>query len=177
VALRWQTGPLKRVGRTRYVHLARGLNDPEPGARSKTEDPLAQRARLKKASTKAWERKLKELLGDGRPRTFQEIAVTLLDRTADAIVDLPPDQALWALVDIGVLEHTLDAPILFRTKGSTQEPGEKKAQAARPPAEKTKAYAKGLVESLGKEKAREFALQQAERLKTPFWIDVYAGIP
>jgi hypothetical protein len=53
-------------------------------------------------------------LADGRARTFNAIGVELLDHTADTLLGSPYDEALWQLVEAEQLEHTMEAPVLFR---------------------------------------------------------------
>lgn len=57
---------------------------------------------------------LLEGLGDGRPRTFNRLGVELFDLTADVLFTTPVNTALWRLVERGLIEHTMEAPVLFR---------------------------------------------------------------
>lgn len=122
----WVHGPLKRSGAKVYLHLVRGPYDPErsPRAKAGTEgsDTLAiWRKELNKEATGPWKARILDLLRDGRPRTFNEIGVTLLDKTADVLLSTPPDKALWELVAEGKVEHTNHVPIYFRLRGGAEE--------------------------------------------------------
>jgi hypothetical protein len=70
---------------------------------------------LAKAPVSQWRERIVALLGDGKARTFNAIAVELCDMTADVAPD-NADEALWALVADGQLEHTREAPVLFRLR-------------------------------------------------------------
>lgn len=104
-----------RTGIARYVHLIRGAHDPErsprpPGGRRDRQPHLT----LSQVAVGTCETHILDLLADGTPRTFNAIGVELLDHTADTLLDSPYDLALWRLVANDQLEHTLEAPILFR---------------------------------------------------------------
>ena len=181
----WTCGSVNRKGVAKYIHLIRGPYDPEKSPRVKVgepgSDPTAEwRRKLKTSSAKDWEPIVLELLADGCPRTLNEIGITLLDRTADNLRALPPDEALWNLVERCELEHTMEAPIYFRTKGSTQKPRGKAGQdrptatRAPSPAPSPGPYARELAEALGQDEAEAFALGRWEAAKIPFWVEVYA---
>jgi hypothetical protein len=192
----WRCGPLKREGMYRYVHLVRAQGDPERSPRLGAKDPKSDtlavwRRTLKKEAPESWEPRILELLADGRPRTFNEIGVTLLDKTADNLHQLPPDVALWSLVDRCEIEHTLEAPIFFRVKGSEQPRREEsikarkasketkpaaKAEKAPEPASDPALFAERLLMGLGREKAKAFAFSRYEATRLPFWVKVTMAV-
>ncbi len=104
-----------RTGMARYLHIIRAAGDPERTPRPKggRQDRAPHRT-LAAASPVACEAEILELLADGEARTFNRIGVELLDHTADTLMGSPYDTALWTLVARDELEHTLDAPVLFR---------------------------------------------------------------
>lgn len=107
--------PVERSGIARYIHIIRGANDPERSPRPLGGQPdRAPHRTLEEVPTEDCAAMIVRLLGDGTARTFNAIAVELLDQTADLVLDSPLDRALWQLVAEGRLEHTLLAPILFR---------------------------------------------------------------
>jgi hypothetical protein len=113
----WTIGPVDRSGVYAYLHLIRSADDPQrrprpPGGQKDRQPHLT----IDKTSPATWAARLQELLGDGMPRTFNRIGVELLDKTADVIFGTSLDDALWALVDQGVIEHTWVAPVLFRLR-------------------------------------------------------------
>ncbi len=124
-AIMWVWGEtsasLDRTGVARYTHIVRAADDPE------RTDIRALPEHLRDREAK-WRKGIKEtppavykplilaLLADGLPRTFNRIGVELLDKTADNLLDLPPDKALWELVHEGRVEHTTKSPILFRRR-------------------------------------------------------------
>jgi hypothetical protein len=111
----WRTGHFDRNGIHRFIHLIRGPLDPV-ATRAKG-GPLGWREILKLNFLELRDPIL-ELLADGRARTFNEITVTLWDRTGDVAFDNPPDRALWSLIDDEQVEHTIEAPIYFRRRES-----------------------------------------------------------
>jgi len=124
---RWMCGKLKLSGAMRWVHIIRGPHDPERSARVKAGAPGSDTMSLwlkamKKDDPGVWEPRILGLLSDGRPRTFNEIGVTLTDKSADVLYATPVDKALWSLVTDCAIEHTNEAPLYFRVKGSTQDP-------------------------------------------------------
>jgi hypothetical protein len=104
-----------RSGVAQYVHLIRDPNDPERSPR-----PVGGRLdraphrTLAEVAVESCRSDIVGLLSDGEPRTFNAIGVELLDHTADTLFLSPYDEALWQLVEEGLLEHTLEAPIFFR---------------------------------------------------------------
>jgi hypothetical protein len=107
--------PVDRTGPAQYVHLIRDLNDPE-----RTERPIGGRVdrsphlTLADVAVTTCCDEILGLLADGRARTFNAIGVELLDHTADTLLGSPYDEALWQLVEAEQLEHTMEAPVLFR---------------------------------------------------------------
>jgi hypothetical protein len=114
----WVTGRYAdRSGMAKYLHLVRAPGDPERRPRPK--GGVAERAphrKLGRTSAAKWEPLLLAALEDGEPRTFNRLGVELFDLTADVICTTPVDTALWNLVDRGLLEHTMELPILFRRR-------------------------------------------------------------
>lgn len=55
-------------------------------------------------------------LWDEVPRTFNRICVELWDKNASTLFSTKADKALWALVEEGVIEHTLEQPVYFRLR-------------------------------------------------------------
>ena len=107
--------PVDRSGMAQYLHIIRAADDPErsprPAGGRKDRAPHRTLAEIPIAMCEA---QMLGLLADGQARTFNRIGVELLDHTADTLIGSPYDDALWGLVERGELEHTLDAPILFR---------------------------------------------------------------
>jgi hypothetical protein len=107
--------PVDRTGPAQYVHLIRDLNDPE-----RSERPIGGRVdrsphlTLADVAVTTCRDEILGLLADGRARTFNAIGVELLDHTADTLLGSPYDEALWQLVEAEQLEHTMEAPVLFR---------------------------------------------------------------
>jgi hypothetical protein len=126
----WVTGAtIDRSGAAVYTHLIRAEDDPERTDIRALPEALRDRAAewrraLKKTSVDTWKWAIWRLLSDGQPRTFNRIGVELLDKTADVLLDLPPDRALWALVAEQKIEHTTHAPILFRVRAGATPPPE-----------------------------------------------------
>lgn len=112
-----------RSGAGRYIHLIRGPDDPARSPRPKGgRADRAPHRTLSKLSVDDCAADIMRLLADGRPRTFNAIAVELRDHTADTFHRSPFERALWRLAEAGDLEHTLDAPILFRRPSDASEP-------------------------------------------------------
>lgn len=113
-----------RSGLARYVHLIRGADDPERTAR-----PVGGRAdraphrTISARSIAACRADILRLLSDGRARTFNAMGVELLDLTSSTLFASPYDRALWDLVERQELEHTLDAPVLFRVPAASPREG------------------------------------------------------
>lgn len=106
-----------RKGAATYVHLIRAPDDPERSPRPKggVRDRAPHRT-LSKQPAAFWEPEIVAALADGVPRTFNRIGVERFDLTADVLFTTSVNKALWSLVERGILEHTLVAPILFRIR-------------------------------------------------------------
>jgi hypothetical protein len=113
----WQTGKLvDRSGTFAYIILVRAPEDPERLPRGKgKKDRVGWQHDLAKTTIKEWKEIILQHLSDGEARTFNRIGVELLDKTADTLLQLNPEEALWSLVTEGKVAHTLRAPIYFRT--------------------------------------------------------------
>jgi hypothetical protein len=112
----WFTGTPRPSGKLeKYLHIVRAPDDPE---RSEREERKGQETNWRKAFAKGmvlhWELAILNHMADGKSRTFNRIMVEIADATADVAFDKGPDVALWNLVTAHQLEHTDEAPILFR---------------------------------------------------------------
>ena len=116
----WSTGKLvDRSGTFAYIVLVRAPEDPSRSPRGKgRKDRVGWQHDLKKTTIKEWKEIIFQHLSDGVARTFNRIGVELLDKTADTLLGLNPEEALWKLVEEGKLAHTLRAPIYFRSTSS-----------------------------------------------------------
>jgi hypothetical protein len=121
-----------RSGAAQYTHLIRAAGDPERSPRPfGGREDRSPHLTLATVEVTICREQILSLLSDGRARTFNAIGVELLDHTADTLLGSPYDVALWQLVDEDQLEHTLDAPVLFRAcvpvqgtdPGLVEEPG------------------------------------------------------
>ena len=122
---RWVSGQaVDRSGLAAYVHLVRAPDDPKrpPRPTAAERDAGRDQNREWRAIAKLPVPELAERiaadLADGEPRTFNRIAVEMFGKTADVLFDKAPDHALWTLVADGRVEHTVEAPIRFRLRGS-----------------------------------------------------------
>jgi hypothetical protein len=118
-----------RSGIAKYTHIIRAPDDPERSDIRALPEALRDRTarwrrELKSSRVDAWRWAIWQLLSDGQPRTFNRIGVELLDKTADVLLELPPDRALWSLVADKRVEHTTSAPILFRARAGATAPPE-----------------------------------------------------
>lgn len=105
----------------RYVHLIRSGGDPDTerhrirhGLRNYRERDVYA---IECTSEIEWAGRILDLLADGVPRTFNRIAVELADVGSATAFGTNIDQALWALVDCGTIQHTYAAPIFFTRAG------------------------------------------------------------
>lgn len=114
----WFTGTADRSGLSAFTHLIRAKGDPEERkARGGAKSDKTPHKTLERTPVETWRKQLLDLLVDGEPRTFNRICVEVVDgHTADVCFQENPNRALWQLVDEGLVEHTTDAPILFRRK-------------------------------------------------------------
>lgn len=116
----WVTGlAVDRSGVAAFVHLVRAPDDPPEAPRGSGSERrklwgVAPHVAIEKRSRDDWRQEIVKLMVDGKARTFNAICVTLTGLTADVCFGLPPDGALWMLVEEQLLEHTLTAPVLFR---------------------------------------------------------------
>jgi len=111
----WLRAVPDRSGAYDYLVLVRdSLRDPQRRLRGSEAGDVAPHRALKKTRPEEWAEKIVALLEDGKPRTFNAIAVELLDKTADVVGGTPVEKGLWLLVERGVLEYTPKAPIYFR---------------------------------------------------------------
>lgn len=117
---RWHNEPVDRSGTMAFVHLIRSPDDaertPRPKGGRKDRAPHLMMRRKSPAAIDEWTEAIRAKLSDGKPRTFNSLCVEIGDLTADVAFQEAPDIALWALVCDGELEHTVEAPILFRLK-------------------------------------------------------------
>lgn len=119
----WITEKLPdRSGLAAFTILIRAKDDPERSDPRALPEALRDRTarwrgRIKSLPIDACKEAIAALLADGTPRTFNRIGVELWDKTADLLLDLPPELALWELVAEGRVEFTTKAPILFRRTG------------------------------------------------------------
>lgn len=101
-----------RSGAARYTHLVRWNGDPpETKARGGGLRPAGWQKRL--GGAEEWAAEIDALLADGRPRTFNAIAVQLTGTTADVVVDEAPDQGLWLLVERGRVAWACEERAVF----------------------------------------------------------------
>lgn len=121
----WQRLP-DRSGAYDYVVLIRAPDDPERAPRPKgrgrvaTQD-VAPHLTIRRTPASTWASKIAAHMNDGTPRTFNRIAMELTGKTADVVATTTFHDAIWLLVEQGVLEYTPDAPVLFRKrKGTTR---------------------------------------------------------
>lgn len=101
----------------------RAPGDPERRSREARHDAMGVAAaasewkRIRKATVEQWAERFLALLSDGRAVTLNALTVELADITADVVGD-NAIAALWLLKDRGLVEHTIDAPVLWRlTRG------------------------------------------------------------
>jgi hypothetical protein len=115
----WTCEPVDRSGPAAYVHVIRGDGDPEESARGEGTDRrarwgIAPHLKLDATVRGTWTGPILRLLREQPALTFNAISVTLTGLTANVTFETPLDEALWALVDRGLVEHTLRAPIRWR---------------------------------------------------------------
>lgn len=109
-----------RSGLARYTHLIRAKGDPErsprPRGGRKDKAPHLTMRRAGPEAVRSWREAIAALLRDRTPRTFHRLCVEIGDIEGSIGFEEAPDEALWSLVGEGILEHTLQAPILFRLR-------------------------------------------------------------
>lgn len=106
-----------------FTHIVRSPADPQQETREQRRAKLGKGAstqwkKLSGGRVKEWEARILEVLADGVPRTFNAIVLEATGgtHTADVASDKDPDKALWSLVESGRVEHTDEAPVLFRPR-------------------------------------------------------------
>ena len=113
----WSSGVLPdRDGINAFVIMIRGKDDPPPPKKAErhSDRDKTPHLTLRKQSVEWWREQLRALLGDGAPRTFNALCVTVAGLTADICGGETPEDALWSLAHERVVEFTSAAPILFR---------------------------------------------------------------
>ena len=101
-----------------YTHLVRAAGDPERSGAAKEQGRgwtgyVLQR-KLKQGCLGDFTGSILGLLGDGVARTFNRIAVELLDVTADVAFGTPFEDALEELFDCEQIEMSEGLPIYWR---------------------------------------------------------------
>jgi hypothetical protein len=112
----WSCSHPDLVGGLQFVACVWAPGDPDRSPRDGSDMGALWRKALKAQTVEEHEAVILAHLADGKPRSFNRICVELYDKTAVAMLDLPPDEALWSLTDKGLVEHTNVAPILWRLK-------------------------------------------------------------
>jgi hypothetical protein len=119
----WTREPVSIEGDEVYLIMVRAPGDPERRSREARHDAMGVAAaasewkRIRKATVEQWAERFLALLSDGRAVTLNALTVELADITADVVGD-NAIAALWLLKDRGLVEHTIDAPVLWRlTRG------------------------------------------------------------
>lgn len=119
----WVSWPyaVTRGSEYRFMHLIRGPDDPDERVARGQQFATAW-TEVERGTVESWMLRIWALLADGRARTFNAICVEMTGRTADVCFEARPDQALWALVESGMIEHTVTTPVLFRRIGGERRP-------------------------------------------------------
>ena len=118
----WTREPVDLSGLAGYTILVRAPGDPERRSREARHAAMGVAASavewksLAKVSVEAWAERFRALLADGRTRTYNALCVEAADATADVAPD-NAEAALWLLKERGEVEHTIDAPVLWRLTG------------------------------------------------------------
>ena len=119
----WTREPVDTSGEAFYVIMIRAPGDPDRRTREARHEAMGVAAaagewkQIRKATVEQWAEKFLALLGDGRAVTLNALTVELADITADVVGDNAID-ALWLLKERGLVEHTVDAPVLWRRGGA-----------------------------------------------------------
>jgi hypothetical protein len=114
----WTREPVDTSGLAAYAILVRAPGDPERRSREERHAAMGVEAasgewkQLAKVKVDQWAGRFCELLRDG-PRTFNALCVLAADATAD-MAGPNAAAALWALKAAGIVEHTIDVPVLWR---------------------------------------------------------------
>jgi hypothetical protein len=104
-----------RSGTAHYTHLIRSPHDPPETkargakARETGDREIGYAKRL--GTVDEWCTRILALLADGRPRTWNAIAVTLIGCTGDVLMGSAPERALWRLCEREEIAWTQEAPI------------------------------------------------------------------
>lgn len=101
-------------GMQQFVVMIRAPGDPERLPRDGRDMGAEWRRKLMKQPVGEIADALRQHLQDGQPRTLNRIGVELIDKTADLTGGTPFETALWSLVELGEVEFTMQAPVLFR---------------------------------------------------------------
>ncbi len=121
----WLTGMVlhtdPRVDARAFTTIIRWHGDPERRSRKERQELLGGEEAatdwlsLKKGAPEVWRDSIAELLGDGKPRTFNGIMLALSDymHTADTALDMPPHHGLALAVRSRAVMMTNDAPVFF----------------------------------------------------------------
>lgn len=109
--------PVDRTGMAAFAALVRAQGDPERSPRPDKvggRDDKRPHLTIKKTSLATWRERIVEHLTDGVARTMNRLSVEMIDQTADTVFRSPFEAALWGLVGDGLVEHTMEIPVLFR---------------------------------------------------------------
>lgn len=104
---------------SRYTLLIRAPWDPQRSSREERRERLGghheaatEWRQWRKAKPEEWLERILDLMKDGEPRTFNAMAVELVDAGADAVGDTA-EAGLWLAVEKGLLWWSSEAPIQF----------------------------------------------------------------
>lgn len=118
----YQRGLPDRSGMFRYTHLIQSKYDPdETMGRGRDRDPLHWK---KIAGVEHFEQAIASLMADGEPRTFNAICVQITGTNGNVWFEKAPDQALWILVEKGLLAWTCTEGATFFLDSSRVEWGD-----------------------------------------------------
>ena len=115
----WTREPVDTSGPAFYTIMIRAPGDPERRTRESRHEAMGVAAaagewkQIRKASVEVWAERFLVALTGGRAATLNALTVELADTTADVVGDNAID-ALWLLKERGQVEHTIDAPVLWR---------------------------------------------------------------
>ena len=115
----WTREPVDASGPAFYTIMIRAPGDPERRTREDRHAAMGVAAaagewkEIRKASVEVWAARFLAALAGGRVATLNALTVELADTTADVVGDNAID-ALWMLKERGQVEHTVDAPVLWR---------------------------------------------------------------
>lgn len=115
----WTRDPVDATGIAAYSIMIRAPGDPERRSREARHEAMGVTAaagewkQIRKASVEVWAERFLAALAGGRAATLNALTVELADITADTVGD-NAIAALWMLKDRGLVEHTIDTPVLWR---------------------------------------------------------------